>query len=361
MRPSCVDCHNSHPDTPKKDWRVNDVRGVLEIITPMDSIIAQTQAGLRDTFLLMGTMTVLGVVGLVLVIGRFRRTANILETRVEERTQELVQGNKELKHTLDELKKTQNQLVIKEKMASLGDLVSGVAHEINTPLGVLNSNNHTMNRTVKKIRQLHEGWPAQGDIQQAGKVRDLLQSMSSLAEFNAMAAERIIKIVTSLGAFARLDRAAEDDVDIHEGLESTLTLIHNLLKDRVTVHKDYGDVPLVRCHADQLNQVYMNLLLNASQAIEGKGEIHLKTYTSDGSVVLEVTDSGVGIPTGNLNRVFDPGFTTKGVKVGTGLGLSIVRRILDEHNGKIEVESKVGEGSRFRVSLPIRPAREPKA
>ena len=356
MRASCVDCHNSHPDTPKKDWRVNDVRGVLEIITPMDSIMAQTQAGLRETFLLMGAMTVLGVVGLVLVIGRFRRTASILETRVEERTQELVQGNKELKHTLDELEETQNQLIIQEKMASLGNLVSGVAHEITTPLGVLNSNNETINRTVKKTRQLVEDWSAQGDVQQAGKVRDLLQSMSSLAEFNRMAAERMIKIVTSLRTFARLDRAAEDDVDIHEGLESTLTLIHNQLKDRVTVHKDYGDVPLVRCHPSQLNQVYMNLLVNAGQAIEGKGEIHLKTYTSEGSVVVEVTDSGVGIPTGNLDRVFDPGFTTKGVKVGTGLALSIVHRIVDEHNGKIEVESKVGEGATFRLFLPIHSA-----
>ena len=155
---------------------------------------------------------------------------------------------------------------------------------------------------------------------------------------------------------ARLDRAAEDDVDIHEGLESTLTLIHNQLKDRVAVHKDYGDVPLVRCHPSRLNQVYMNLLVNASQAIEGKGEIHLKTYTSEGSVVVEVTDSGVGIPTGNLDRVFDPGFTTKGVKVGTGLGLSIVRRIVDEHNGKIELESKIGEGATFRLFLPIHSA-----
>ena len=278
-----------------------------------------------------------------------------LAEKVEERTEELARRNRELEHTLEELKETQNQLVIQEKMASLGNLVSGVAHEINTPLGVLNSNNDTLSLTVKKIGQLLEDQSAQGDVQQTGKVRDLLQSMSSLAEFNEMAAERMIKIVASLRTFARLDRAAEDEVDIHEGLESTLTLIHNQLKDRVTLHKDYGDVPLVRCHPSRLNQVYMNLLVNAGQAIEGKGEIHLKTYASEGSVVVEVTDSGVGIPTGNLDRVFDPGFTTKGVKVGTGLGLSIVRRIVDEHNGKIEVESKVGEGATFRLFLPISP------
>ena len=278
-----------------------------------------------------------------------------LAEKVEERTRELARRNKELEQTLEELKETQNQLVIQEKMASLGNLVSGVAHEINTPLGVLNSNNDTLSLTVKKMRRLLEDWSAQNDEQQAGKGRDLLQSLSSLTEFNGMAAERMIEIVTSLRTFARLDRAAEDEVDIHEGLESTLTLIHNQLKDRVAVHKDYGDVPLVRCHPSRLNQVYMNLLVNASQAIEGKGEIHLKTYTSEGSVVAEVTDSGVGIPTGNLDRVFDPGFTTKGVKVGTGLGLSIVRRIVDEHNGKIEVESKVGEGATFRLFLPISP------
>ncbi len=284
-----------------------------------------------------------------------------LAERVSERTQELAQRNQELEQTLEELKETQNQLIIKEKMASLGNLVSGVAHEINTPLGVLNSNNDTLSLALKKIGQLLEDRLAQGESWRDDKVRDVLQNMSSLTKFNAMAAERMIKIVMSLRTFARLDRADEDDVDIHEGLESTLTLIHNQLKDRVTVHKDYGDLPLVRCHPSQLNQVYMNLLVNASQAIEGKGEIRLKTYATEDAVAVEITDSGVGIPAENLNRVFDPGFTTKGVKVGSGLGLSIVRRILDDHNGKIEVESKVGEGSMFRVSLPIRPSPEPKA
>jgi two-component system NtrC family sensor kinase len=208
---------------------------------------------------------------------------------------------------------------------------------------------------------LLEDWPAQGDLRQAGKVRELLRSMNSLTKFSGMAAERMIKIVTGLRTFARLDRAAEDEVDIHDGLESTLTLIHNQLKDRVTVHKDYGDVPPIRCHPSRLNQVYMNLLVNASQAIAGKGEIQLKTFATENDVVVEITDTGEGIPAENLGRVFDPGFTTKGVKVGTGLGLSIVQRILDEHDGKIEVESKVGEGSTFRVFLPLRPVSRPRS
>ncbi len=280
-----------------------------------------------------------------------------LAEKVSERTKELAQRNRELEQTLEELRETQDQLVIKEKMASLGNLVSGVAHEINTPLGVLSSNNDTLSRTVGKIGQLLEGSSAEGELGRAGKVRDMLQKMSSLTAFNALAAKRMTAIVTSLRAFARLDRAEEDEIDIHEGLESTLALIENQLTDRVTVRKDYGEVPLVRCRPRQLNQVYMNLLMNAVQAIEGKGEIRLKTYATGDAVVVEITDSGVGIPPENLNRVFDPGYTTKGVQVGIGLGLSIARRILDEHNGKIEVESKVGQGSTFRVSLPASLAR----
>jgi len=193
-----------------------------------------------------------------------------LEEKVSERIQELAHRNQELEQTLEELKETQNQLIIQEKMSSLGNLVSGVAHEINTPLGVLNSNNDTLSLALKKIGQLLEDRLAQGDSGRSDKVRDVLQNMSSLTKINAMAAERMINIVISLRTFARLDRADEDEVDIHEGLESTLTLIHNQLKDRVIVHKDYGDLPLVRCHPSQLNQVYMNLLVNASHAIEGR-------------------------------------------------------------------------------------------
>ena len=235
-----------------------------------------------------------------------------LAEKVSERTQELAHRNQELEQTLEELKETQNQLVMQEKMASLGNLVSGVAHEMNTPLGALNSNNDTLSRSVKKIGELLEGRSVQGELWHADKVQDVLQNMSSLTKFNAIAAERMINIVTSLRTFARLDRADEDEIDIHEGLESTLTLVHNQLKDRVTVHKDYGDVPLVRCRPSQLNQVYMNLLVNAGQAIERKGEIRLKTYATEYAVVVEITDSGEGIPAENLNRVFDPGFTTRG-------------------------------------------------
>ena len=130
-------------------------------------------------------------------------------------------------------------------------------------------------------------------------------------------------------------------------------LIGNQLKDRVTVHKDYGDVPPIQCHPSRLNQVYLNLLVNASQAIEGKGEIHLKTFTTEDDVVVEITDTGGGIPPENLGRIFDPGFTTKGVGVGTGLGLSISYNIVQQHKGRMELQSEVGKGTEMAIFIPM--------
>ena len=253
----------------------------------------------------------------------------------------------------EDRRQMQNQLIMQEKMASLGNLVAGVAHEINTPLGALHSNSDTMGRLVTALGSLLKDDVKHPKPEQANKMRRFLEELRALAGFNKTASRRMIEIVTSLRSFARLDRATEDQVDMHEGLENTLTLIENQLKDRVTVHKDYAATPRVRCYPSQLNQVYMNLLLNASQAIEGKGDIYLKTFATDDAVAIEITDTGVGISAENRSRVFDPGFTTKGVKVGTGLGLSIVQRIIDDHNGKIEVESQVGKGTTVRVFLPL--------
>ena len=253
----------------------------------------------------------------------------------------------------EERRQMQDQLIMQEKMASLGNLVAGVAHEINTPLGSLNSNSDTMGRMVTALKSSLKDDGKHPRPERANKISRFLEELRALADFNKTASQRMIAIVTSLRSFARLDRATEDQVDIHEGLENTLTLIENQLKDRVTVHKDYAATPRVRCYPSQLNQVYMNLLLNASQAIEGKGDIYLKTFATDDAVAVEITDTGVGIPAENRSRVFDPGFTTKGVKVGTGLGLSIVQRIIDDHNGKIEVESQVGKGTTVRVFLPL--------
>jgi signal transduction histidine kinase len=179
------------------------------------------------------------------------------------------------------------------------------------------------------------------------------------------ACQRIAGIVGSLRNFARLDEAERKPADLNEGLTSTLTLINHLVKDRIAVERDFGELPQVDCHPNQLNQVFLNLLVNATQAIDGPGQITVctryrpgvgvdtGTAAALGSVVVEISDTGAGIRREHLQRIFDPGFTTKGVGVGTGLGLAISYRIVAEHRGRIEVESTVGKGSTFRLVLPV--------
>ena len=269
-----------------------------------------------------------------------QRAYEELEEKVEERTLEL--------------REKQAQLVQSEKMAALGQLVAGVAHEVNTPLGALRSNMDTFIRSVRKVKGALCPAEMPAETSQQPELIRLLDDIEKLNAINETATERIVAIVGSLRKFARLDLAEVAEVDIHEGIENTLTLVHHELKNRVEVHKEYGRIPPIQCYPNQLNQVFMNLLVNASHAIEGRGTIFIKTRSNDDSVIVEIRDTGIGIPEKNLARIFDPGFTTKGFGVGTGLGLSIVFQIIQDHKGKIEVQSKVGEGTTFRLTLPVR-------
>jgi len=166
--------------------------------------------------------------------------------------------------------------------------------------------------------------------------------------------DRIAKLVSSLKNFARLDEAEFPKTDIHEGIDSTLTLVHHELKNKVSVVKEYGEIPPVFCYSNQLNQVFMNLLVNAAQAIEDKGTIKIETCADDANVYIKISDTGKGIPPENLHRIFDPGFTTKSSGVGTGLGLSISYNIIQKHNGDIIIESEVGKGTQVVIILPIK-------
>jgi len=262
-----------------------------------------------------------------------------LEGRVEERTREL--------------RRKQTQLVQSEKMAALGNLVAGVAHEINTPLGALKSNNDVFIRSVKKMKALLSDVTGTDEEPKDPKLNKLFSSVEKLNEVSKTASDRIVNIVNSLRTFARLDKAEMDTVDIHEGIESTLTLVHHELKRKAEVHREFGTIPRISCYPNQLNQVFMNILVNAGHAIDEKGDIFIKTYAEDKQVIIEIKDTGRGIPKENLNRIFDPGFTTKSMGIGTGLGLSIVYQIIESHNGKIEVESEVGKGTVFRIILPM--------
>jgi signal transduction histidine kinase len=163
----------------------------------------------------------------------------------------------------------------------------------------------------------------------------------------------VTEIVRRLRSFARLDEAELKKVDIHEGLEDTLILIHHEIKHNITVKKDYGEIPPISVYPGRLNQVFLNILNNARQAIEGKGTVTIKTYLAQGKVHVAISDTGGGISPEDIKQVFDPGFTTKGVGVGTGLGLSICYQIIQEHKGNIKVESEKGKGTTFTVTLPM--------
>jgi PAS domain S-box-containing protein len=259
----------------------------------------------------------------------------------------------ELENTNRELRDTQAALVQSEKMASLGNLVAGVAHEINTPVGSINSNSDVMIRALEKLRQFFEGAPT--EVRDDPELARTLTVLENIGQVNQTACERIVRIVRSLRNFARLDEAERKQVDIHEGLESTLTLVHHALKNRVGLVKDYGELPEIECSPNQLNQVFMNVLVNASQAIADKGTITIKTRSAGDTVAIAITDTGTGIPPRDLDKIFDPGFTTKGVGLGSGLGLAISYKIVKEHGGRIDVESEVGRGTTFILTLPVAP------
>ncbi len=240
-----------------------------------------------------------------------------------------------------------SQSIQSEKMAALGLLVAGVAHEINTPMGAIHSNNDILNRAVAKIRK------AVGPSGGNKEVLRVLDIIEEVCRNNEIATDRIMKIVRSLKNFARLDEAERKTVNIHEGLESTLTLLRHQLKNRIRIDKQFGDVPEIECFPNQLNQVFMNILVNSAQAIQDRGTITIKTRREGGSVQIVFSDTGPGIPRENFSKIFDPGFTTKGVGVGTGLGLSICYKIVQDHHGRIEVESS-NTGSTFTITLPLR-------
>jgi PAS domain S-box-containing protein len=251
-----------------------------------------------------------------------------------------------------ELRQTQAQLVQSEKMASLGGLVAGIAHEINTPVGAMTSMHDTLLRAVGKLKE-HLKAKAPELVENDEKLKSLFTVIDDANQVIRSGASRVGEIVRRLRSFARLDEAELKKVDIHEGLEDTLTLVHHEIKHNIKVVRDYRDVPPISVYPSRLNQVFLNLLNNARQAIRDKGTITIATGVEDGMAFVSVTDDGIGIPPENIARIFDPGFTTKGVGVGTGLGLSICYQIMQDHRGRIEVQSAVDVGTTFTVRIPM--------
>lgn len=286
------------------------------------------------------------------------------------------QAIQQLKDTLaaqrilnEKLEEAHNQLLQSEKMASIGQLAAGVAHELNNPIGFVYSNLGTLKTYLDDIFQIAAvcesaaaaaGRPEDfARIQQIKKEKDfdyLRTDIFQLLTESVDGLQRVKKIVKDLKDFSRPGETDWQWADLNQGLESTLNIVWNELKYKCTVTKDYGELPQVHCLAAQLNQVFMNLLVNAAQAIETKGQISIATRAIDADTVeVRISDTGKGIKPEHLNRLFEPFFTTKPVGKGTGLGLSIAWGIIEKHHGKIEVASEVGKGTCFTITLPVAP------
>ena len=252
-------------------------------------------------------------------------------------------------------------------MASVGQLAAGVAHEINNPIGYVYSNLSTLETYTQDLVRLVSVYEAaessitDTDVMEkirvakvAADIQFLRTDMRALMDETREGIGRVKKIVQDLKDFSRIDNS---DVwhwaNLHQGLDTTLNIIWNELKYKAEVRKEYADIPEVECYPSQLNQVFMNLLVNAGHAIEDKGVITIRTGQAGEQVWIEIEDSGQGIDAQNLKRIFDPFFTTKPIGEGTGLGLSLSYSIVKKHGGLLEVESVVGQGTKFRVTLPI--------
>jgi signal transduction histidine kinase len=290
-----------------------------------------------------------------------------LKQRIEERTRELHARNSELEIAYAKLKNAQEQAVQSEKLASIGELAAGVAHEINNPIGYVNSNLGTLQGYVSQLlsavaayagtaARVHDAATAAEveEIRRRFDIDFLAQDVPQLIAESREGIDRVCKIVRDLKDFSRRDRGeAWVRVDVHQGLESTLNIVSNQLKYKAQIVKTFSELPLIECLPSELNQVFLNILMNAGQAIKDRGMITVSTGHSGDKIWIAIGDDGEGIPADVLPRIFDPFFTTKPVGSGTGLGLSISYGIVAKHHGNIEVTSVPGQGTLLRIELPI--------
>ncbi len=295
-----------------------------------------------------------------------------LEQQVQDRTEEI-------QLAYNDLQESQEQLIQSEKMASLGEMVAGVAHEINTPLGYVNSNIDTVQLNVNdmgdifsKLEALHkEATSSQRDNKQLSRLLtstlktyktiqsdELFDESQQLLDDSSHGLNEISKLVMSLKDFARLDRQSTDQIDIHSCIDSSLTIATNHIRENnVSINKEFATLPNIVCTPSKLNQLFLNIITNASQAMkDGGGELSIKTQLKDENIIIIFTDQGVGMDEETSQKMFDPFFTSKPIGEGTGLGMSIAYKIVDAHKGKIQVKSKLGVGTSIAIQLPIDPS-----
>ena len=275
---------------------------------------------------------------------RYRALATHLEERVNEQVK-----------TIDA---TQRQLYQAEKMASVGQLAAGVAHEINNPIGFIRSNLSTAKAYVQKIAGMAGLIESQASAQLKSAWRDadldfVLEDFAALLEESISGADRVTRIVADLKGFSNVDQVEIKDVNLNENIRSVCNVAASQLHGRAELQLELGELPTLRCMPGQLNQVLLNLLLNAAQAMTTPGEIHIQTAVENSEIQIRIADTGSGIPAAALSRIFDPFYTTHEVGQGTGLGLTVSRDVVVAHGGRIEVESQVGVGTTFTIYLPV--------
>ena len=288
-----------------------------------------------------------------------------LEHKVKERTLELSNKNEELNEAYKELKDAQSLLVHNEKMRSLGELVAGVAHELNNPINFIYGNMFHLNDYSENLIKIISMYEEIEQTSENGKFKEiknlkkeidydfLKDDIKEIIKSCSEGSERSKQIILELKNFSRLDQGDIKEINVNESIDSTLNILMNKYRDKVVIYKEYSDLPMLNCYAGQLNQVFMNILDNAVQAIHGKGDVYIKTYSENNNIVIEFKDTGEGIEQEILPKIFDPFFTTKPVGTGSGMGLSISYKIIKTHNGTIDIKSEKGKGTTFTLKIPL--------
>ncbi|MEW5875338.1 MAG: HAMP domain-containing protein [Candidatus Zixiibacteriota bacterium] len=273
--------------------------------------------------------------------------------RSERQRQSIEEANRELQDTLNQLHETQDQLVLQEKMASLGQLVAGVSHELNTPAGALLGTNDVTGRIVGRIRAVFEEHPDLARTAPGQKILSLLDSLASNVDVTEQAGRRIQDIVGSLRSFVRLDESEYQLADIKEGIESSVTLLGSDTLRRVEIVRNYGDLPRIPCYPGQINQVFYNILRNAVQAIDDHGRVVIETDHSGSTVRIRISDTGRGIEPERLSQIYNVRLSTRGERVKMGSGLLTAYNIIKRHKGELVIDSVLGKGTTASITLPI--------
>ena len=284
---------------------------------------------------------------------QLQQYSSSLEDQVRERTADLARTNDDLREAYSELKQAQSQVVQSEKLAAVGRLAAGIAHEINSPLGAMTSNMNTLYRAICRLEERLKALPEFAELDERLQIQREVEIYREIDQSSHAASRRLQEILSAMKNFVGLDQAERKAIDVNEALEATRTLLQHEIGSRIRVITSCADLPRLVASPGRMNQVFMNLVLNSVQAIEGEGEIKISSECLGKGLRITIEDNGKGMTSEQLSHAFDPGFTRKEGRVGAGLGLAIARQIVEEHHGEIRIESEPGAGTKVILSLPL--------